>query len=299
MNFEALTPAAIGIGVIAILLACMEIARRRIRRADRRSPITREMLRGPGHSLRARIDDMTFDAAAYLGLAPIVPLSVYAVYLQQRLSGADPSAVTITTYVLMGGGAVAICAFKIATLMRAIHNFKLGLEAELVTAEELNRLMHDGYHVFHDVPGDGKFNVDHVVIGPAGVFAIETKGRMKPTDREAGDGHVVRTDGDVLHFPGWQDSTMVAQARRGAQWVATWISSAVGERIEAKPVLSLPGWFVERNNRPGIDVLSAKEIGKYFHWQRDRTLGDKQIRQIVHQFDQRCRDVRSNVGRRV
>ena len=46
--------------------------------------------------------------------------------------------------------------------------------------------MRDGFAVFHDVPGDKAFNVDHVVIGPQGVFAVETKGRGKPASREWG-----------------------------------------------------------------------------------------------------------------
>ena len=36
-----------------------------------------------------------------------------------------------------------------------------------------------GYQVFRDLIGDG-FNVDHVVIGPAGVFAVETRSRSRP-----------------------------------------------------------------------------------------------------------------------
>ena len=45
----------------------------------------------------------------------------------------------------------------------------------------LEDLRAQGYAVFHDIPGDG-FNVDHALIGPAGIFAIETKTRAKPAD---------------------------------------------------------------------------------------------------------------------
>ena len=40
-----------------------------------------------------------------------------------------------------------------------------------------------GYRVFDDVPGEGsggKFNIDHVLIGPGGVFSIETKNWLLP-----------------------------------------------------------------------------------------------------------------------
>ncbi|MBU1055794.1 MAG: NERD domain-containing protein [Proteobacteria bacterium] len=37
-----------------------------------------------------------------------------------------------------------------------------------------------GYKVYHDFPAE-KFNIDHIIIGPAGVYAVETKARQKPT----------------------------------------------------------------------------------------------------------------------
>jgi hypothetical protein len=44
------------------------------------------------------------------------------------------------------------------------------------TARVLDRLTRDGYMVFHDlaVPGSPA-NVDHLVIGPSGVFVIDSK----------------------------------------------------------------------------------------------------------------------------
>jgi len=44
--------------------------------------------------------------------------------------------------------------------------------------------MLDGYHVYHDFPAE-RFNIDHVVVGPAGAFAIETKAvQSLPRGRE-------------------------------------------------------------------------------------------------------------------
>jgi hypothetical protein len=50
-----------------------------------------------------------------------------------------------------------------------------------------------GYQVFHDVQFERR-NVDHVVVGPKGVFALETKTRRKPfkeKNRVAFDGEAV------------------------------------------------------------------------------------------------------------
>ena len=56
--------------------------------------------------------------------------------------------------------------------------FKSWPQGERLVGETINWLMKDGFDVFHDYPIDpnGKSgNIDHIVVGPNGVFAIETK----------------------------------------------------------------------------------------------------------------------------
>jgi Nuclease-related domain len=56
------------------------------------------------------------------------------------------------------------------------RTWQRGAHGERHTARQLRRLHRDGYVVFHDlaVP-DSPANVDHVVIGPTGVFVIDSK----------------------------------------------------------------------------------------------------------------------------
>jgi len=54
--------------------------------------------------------------------------------------------------------------------------YQLGFQGERYVAEELNQLMADGFHVFHDVPFEN-YNMDHVLVGPTGVFVVETRQR--------------------------------------------------------------------------------------------------------------------------
>jgi hypothetical protein len=55
-----------------------------------------------------------------------------------------------------------------------MRTLRQGIEGEKAVGQFLERLREQRYQVFHDLVGDG-FNVDHVLIGPAGVFTIETK----------------------------------------------------------------------------------------------------------------------------
>jgi hypothetical protein len=58
----------------------------------------------------------------------------------------------------------------------AARSWQRGAAGERQTARLLDRLTRDGYVVFHDlaVPGSPA-NVDHLVIGPSGVFVIDSK----------------------------------------------------------------------------------------------------------------------------
>ncbi|MDE3041335.1 MAG: NERD domain-containing protein [Nitrospirota bacterium] len=100
--------------------------------------------------------------------------------------------------------------------MAMIRNLRLGREGERVVGQMLEPLREKGYQVFHDIPGDG-FNIGHAIVGPAGIFTVETKTRTKPmsgSSKIVYDGHAIRIeDGPSFQKP-------LKQARAQAQWLA-------------------------------------------------------------------------------
>lgn len=160
---------------------------------------------------------------------------------------------------------------------QAAGNRKLNLQARF------------GFHIFHDVPAR-EFNIDHVIVGPTGVFAVETKGRAKRTQK---GGWEVEYDDRGLAFAGAAPTDEpIVQASRQAKWLKDWLSSAIGESIAVQPVLVLPGWFIKRTSKPGVPVLASKDLENYFKNCRvERELPAQVIERVRHQLDQRCRNV--------
>jgi len=102
------------------------------------------------------------------------------------------------------------------------RNYLLGYLGERAVAQELEPLTREGYHVFHDAPVEkveGSFNLDHVVVGPTGLFAIETKTRRKGRAREGLADHKVFYDGRQLIWPWAEDVFGLKQAQNEAAWV--------------------------------------------------------------------------------
>ncbi len=285
----AVLAVVMGPGVVATWLM---LRRRRAAREERRSPLTAELLRTPGHALRERLDEARVDLAFDIMQLMVLPaLMLAALYATALTTGVH---LPVWLVVALGFGWLVYAGTRVRALHRRgaeMDQWRLGLDAELAVGQELDQLMRDGAVVFHDFPAE-KFNVDHVVIAPQGVFAVETKGYTKPNRGGGADDAKVVYDGKTLAFPTWSSNKPLQQAERQAAWLANWLTSATGERVQVAPVLALPGWFVDRKGRGDVLVFSGRELRK--HLLRARTaqpIAAEQVQRIVHQVEQRCRNV--------
>jgi hypothetical protein len=141
----------------------------------------------------------------------------------------------------------------------------------------------------HDIQAPG-FNIDHVVIAPGGVFAIETKHRLKPTTGRGLDNARVSFDGKALRFPDWTDTKTAEQAAAQARWLSERLTRATGLSVTARPIIALPGWYVENTNRGEVWAMNPKNCGFMLKPGRDRgALAKADIQCIAFQVEQLCR----------
>jgi hypothetical protein len=144
-------------------------------------------------------------------------------------------------------------------LFPKFRNLNRGETGELRVAEILDELRNFGYRAFHDVPGEG-YNVDHVVVGPAGVFAIETKFR-------SGRGEIEFRNGEGLFVGGRkEENDPLSQARRNAKDVNRIIKENCGIDRWVKPIVVFVGdWKVKNRWRDTeARVFSTDQIVDYF-----------------------------------
>lgn len=283
------------LGGITIMGAVVFLWRYRAQRSGQRSPLARHLLRSPGESLRARIEEAQWDIASFLALGMLPAPLVLGLYFAIWVGGAGaPSAAAATFLAVLGLAAQAWLAWKLWKSLGRLSRLRLGHEAQLAVGQELAELGRAGFRLFHDFPAhEGQFNIDHVLVGPSGVFLVETKGRAKPGRKVATDAPwEVQYGGKGLQFPGWVETEPLLQAQRNADWLQKWLSSAVGQAIAVQPVVALPGWFVRRAEGDGIPVLAGGQVQGYFASRaRLPLMSAELIQRIVHQLDQKCRDV--------
>ena len=197
----------------------------------KRSPFTGNFLRSPGETLNEKLIEINEELMICLTSIFVLPFAIYSMFLSDLYFRSAP--LNFSSALL----SIVICAlFLVYFLLKSVKLFKLrrlarlGYEGEINVGQELNQMMRQGYHVYHDFIAD-KFNIDHIVIGPAGVFAVETKARAKPTsDNRAADAKVTY-DGKSIQFPRWKETKPLEQAKNQAVWLEKWLSSATGEQV--------------------------------------------------------------------
>lgn len=270
-----------------IVAGAMLIARRRAKRLGARPPMRDKLLRPAGFSLNEQLFDLWGQIVFWLALASfIAPLADNAFAASDSIGFA-----TRIGYLLVFGVLAGLCSVVVLRKLKRIKAVRQGLLGELAMGELLQVLLRDGFRVFHDIPGDGKWNVDHIVVGPTGVFAIETKARTKRPGPHGEADYRAAFDGQSIVFPGFADQRPVEQAKRNAKWVANWLSQATGHPVAVQAVVALPGWMVDRDIRGcGVMVLSGKEVASFIKSGKPQ-LSEATISRIAYQIEQKCRDV--------
>lgn len=272
---------------LGLLVGIMFLRKWYFDRQRLRMPVTEKLLRAPGESLSKKLEELEDELSGEVAIAFCMPLVCASIFLIGRQNHAAGS-VGVGT-IISGGTSFVILCRRMFRLLDKKRNYKLGLLGERAVGEELNQLMLSGCRVFHDVPNAPYGNIDHVLVAPSGVYAVETKGRRKK--EEAGkEAHKVTFDGHCLQFgAGPQENKCLEQAKQQGSRLSDWLSKAVGEAVQVQPVLALPGWFVERKGRGEVIVVSGRAVKSLV---KGRTvLDDTMMERISYQLDQRCRDV--------
>jgi hypothetical protein len=140
---------------------------------------------------------------------------------------------------------------------REVENFRTGAEGEVATADALKSLAADGWRIVHD-RALTKTNVDHVLVGPGGIYAIETK-RWQGT---------LNVDEEGLTRNGRPESNVGRNCRSAARELSAYIKGETGKSPWIQGVVVLWGDFepgIADRNR--VTYLSGDQV---VDWVRSR-----------------------------
>lgn len=158
------------------------------------------------------------------------------------------------TWSLVALVVVAFIGWSLMRGLRRMERFYKGARGEERVAGILKGLPQE-YHVFNDFVA-GRNHVDHVVVGPAGVFAVETK---------CWRGKVTVEDGHILLDGQLPDRSPLAQVLREAAQVKSALAEA-GWNGYVTPVLTFASdtFVAHRAEVQGAVVLNSNELKASF-----------------------------------
>ncbi len=224
--------------------------------AKSRSPFPDRSLPQPGESLQDAAYDLIFDKyLAYAAIA-ITVAAVAGIEWIARWLNFPITPWSWTTAALVIGGFATWRWFRIKPQLLQL---KQGIRGERQVGQMLEELRTIGYAVFHDIPGDG-FNIDHAIVGPGGVFAIETKTHSLPSGR----GNIEYDGKNVLINGRTLDRDPVAQAEAVSRHLRDILKNVTARDVNVRPVVLFPGWWVAQKARDcHVWVLNPKALASF------------------------------------
>ena len=194
------------------------------------------------------VEDPDMQYRALEALAPFLSGDIRA--LAHVVESAPPAPDTDLTNNLAGGavseraaelspGRFQRIAAKFLGIRTEATSWEVGAAGERRVGDRLDRLKAHGWSVLHSILLKSGADIDHLIIGPGGVFTINTK--HHPGARVSCKGDFVRVNGQLNHY--------VRNSRHEASAAAKRLTSACRMSVGVTGVLA----FV------GVQSLSVKE----------------------------------------
>lgn len=223
---------------------------------EKKSPLRTAPLRTPGQSLSEEVYDIIYGRIMQWVVTGVLLLVLAGYEWLRWLSNSPPRPVALTVLAVLGCG---IIAWRVKRQIPLLRQLGQGHKGEKMVGQCLERLRAKGYEIFHDIVGDGH-NIDHALVGPGGVFVIETKTISKPA---RGASEVV-FDGESITVNGLPpDRDPVTQVLAAARELAAIIRDTSGREVPVRPVILYPGWYTKQPPSPNVWVLNENAFPKF------------------------------------
>lgn len=281
---------AVSLSPAFLLMGALAIRRRAMAAHGLRPPVETKLLRSPGEGAFNKMKDFDDKVEGAVTMVMGVPALMAVIYLSCKLKA--PRQIPGLGTALLAVAFVSFVAFTLQLIhtLKQRDTWRLGFRGERAVGEILNKLMLEDCHVFHDFPLSQNGNLDHIVVAPSGVYAIETKTRSKGKASATQQSHEVIYDGKGLKFPNYYDTEKLIQTQDQADRLAKFLGDALKESIYVHPVLTFPGWYVTTKGSGDVTVLNPKQIHSTVV-NATPALSPDQIKRITRLLDDKCRDV--------
>ena len=208
------------------------------------SPLKDPRTRYPGQSLSEQINDITDTQQDEI----LVPLLLWLVTGLTWLYHFSPTIPNPWIFAFLAFVFTVIAVIRIRRMAAQKKTLKKGIMGEQIIGKYLEeQLMPGKYQLIHDLlfkNGDKTFNIDHVIVGPTGIFSVETKNWTNPD----GTHHQIFYDGKKILVDGMvPERDPLVQAVAGAKSIQDILETRTGKHFDVQPVVVFLGSYTTTN----------------------------------------------------
>jgi hypothetical protein len=184
---------------------------------------------------------------------------------------------SVGLFELAGFAAALVPLAAFLFYQRKYNIYKGGRQGEQNVIDTLSRNLNDDYSLINGVCIGGGGDIDHIVLGPSGVFVLETKNWSGK----------ININGDQWSRPGKQAmGSPSLQAKRNTQKVKRLLDPSSALRsVWVEGIVVLTNQHASLNiNNPTVTVLKLPQLASHIKGRTGNHLTEQQIQQIAKQI---------------
>ena len=215
---------------------------------------------------------------------PALPLMIFGAYAALILW--KPAYRDMTGVLVLAVAGFGLMVIQVIFFLRVTRGFSLaGLTTRnrWLTGQALLPLIHQGYHLYHDVQVNSSV-IDHLVVGTKGIFAIQVFTPQVVVNQTDTKETTATYDGRSLVYGGQTDFETINQAQLRTDQLSEWLSGFLSEPVAARAVVAMPGWTVRRTSSEGISVVNPRQFGALFAHISARPLEEADLQAIAERM---------------
>ncbi|MDA0838547.1 MAG: nuclease-related domain-containing protein [Planctomycetota bacterium] len=240
---------------------------------------TPQPLRHPGQSLDPKIDQAFKTWTTHFIFTAGVMI-LYAVYEWARWIFTWNSHPMLFSGLAFLG--IVFCLTSLDPISRRWRFLRKIRRDKIRASEDLSELTKQGYFMLHDF-APTEFRMDHVLIGPGGLYAVATESIKQARRR----GEEIQYDGKNLYLRGKLfERDPISRARVMADWLDQKVFQALGRRFKIQPVVLFPRRHMEGPlTTSDVWVLNSAALPSYINLEEEK-LNKYDLRKLINLMNQ-------------